>query len=80
VHFQASVIHFFYMSKLAEKLDVTPVAFTDEVAEMADYVRSPEGRTAIEDGLLDLQEGRTIEGKGVLAAELKRRAEVRRHG
>ena len=68
------------MSKLAEKLDVTPVAFTDEVAEMADYVRSTEGRTAIEDGLLDLQEGRTIEGEGALAAELKRRAEVRRHG
>lgn len=66
------------MSKVADKLDVTPVAFTNDVAEMADYVRSPEGRAAIENGLLDIQEGRTIRSKGALAAELKRRADVRR--
>jgi hypothetical protein len=66
------------MSKVTDELDVTPVAFTNDVAEMADYVRSPEGRAAIDNGLLDIQEGRTIEGKGALAAELKRRAEVRR--
>ena len=66
------------MSKVTDKLDVTPVAFTNDVAEMADYVRSPEGRAAIENGLLDIQEGRTIESRGALAAELKRRAGVRR--
>ncbi len=66
------------MSKVTDKLAATPVAFTNDVAEMADYVRSPEGRAAIENGLLDIQEGRTIESKGALAAELKRRAEVRR--
>ena len=64
------------MEKLRDK--PTPVALTDEVAEMADYVRSREGREAIENGLLDIQEGRTLEGKGALAAELKRRGQERR--
>ena len=73
-----NVVYSRRMSKITDKLDVTPVAFTNDVAEMADYVRSPEGRAAIENGLLDIQEGRTIESKGALAAELKRRAEVRR--
>jgi predicted transcriptional regulator len=45
---------------------------------MADYARSPEGRAAIERGLADIREGRAIEGKGALSAELKRRAEARR--
>jgi hypothetical protein len=64
------------MEALRDKL--TPVALTDDVAEMADYVRSPEGRAAIEAGLLDIQEGRTLEGTGALAIELKRRAKERR--
>jgi hypothetical protein len=51
---------------------------TGDVAELADYVRSREGREAIETGLLDIQEGRTLEGKGTLALELKRRATERR--
>jgi len=63
------------MEALRDKL--TPVALTDDVAEMADYVRSPEGRAAIEAGLLDIQEGRTLEGTGALAVELKRRAKER---
>ena len=64
------------MEALRDKL--TPVALTDDVAEMADYVRSPEGRAAIEAGLRDIQEGRTLEGTGALAIELKRRAKERR--
>jgi predicted transcriptional regulator len=66
------------MAKVAEKMDVTPVAFTDDLAEMADYVRSPEGRAAIERGLQDIDDGRMFEGKGALASELKRRADERR--
>lgn len=66
------------MSKVKDSIDVTPVAFTNDVAEMADYVRSAEGRSAIENGLRDIQENRTVKGKGTLAAELKRRAEMRR--
>jgi predicted transcriptional regulator len=66
------------MAKVAEKMDVTPVAFTDDLAEMADYVRSPEGRAAIERGLQDIEDGRMFEGDGSLASELKRRAEERR--
>jgi predicted transcriptional regulator len=54
-----------------------PVVLTDDVADMSDYVRSREGRAAIEAGLSDIQEGRTLEGEGVLARELKRRAEER---
>ena len=65
-----------HMEMLKDKL--SPVALTDDVAEMADYVRSDEGRIAIEAGLLDVQEGRTLEGPGVLSAELKRRAQERR--
>ena len=41
------------MDKLINKVDLTPVALTDDVAEMADSVRSKEGRDAIETGLLD---------------------------
>jgi hypothetical protein len=66
------------MTKVEEKLDVTPVALTDDHAAMADYARSPEGRAAIEHGLADIRHGRFIEGKGALSAELKRRAEARR--
>ncbi len=66
------------MTKEAEKLDVTPVALTDDITAMADYTRSPEGRAAIECGLADIRQGRIIEGKGALSAELKRRAEARR--
>ena len=70
------MIYYDRMEKLRDKL--TPIALTDDVAEMADYVRSKEGREAIEMGLLDIQEGRTLEGKGALAIELKRRAKERR--
>ncbi len=66
------------MVKANETLDEMPVALTDEVAAMADYVRSAEGHTAIQHGLADLQAGRIISGKGALAAELKRRAVQRR--
>ena len=66
------------MEKVGKKLDLRPVAITDDVAQMADYVRSPEGRAAIERGLRDIQEGRTLQGRGTLAAELRRRAEERR--
>jgi hypothetical protein len=67
-----------HMSKVEEQLDVAPVALTDDLTAMADYARSPEGRAAIERGLADIREGRAIEGKGALSAELKRRAEARR--
>ncbi|WP_294538188.1 hypothetical protein [uncultured Rhodoblastus sp.] len=68
------------MAKLAEHtpIDVTPVALTDDLAAMSDYVRSAEGRAAIERGLSDIRQGRIIEGGGALAAELKRRATERR--
>ncbi len=54
------------------------VAMTDDVAEMADYVRSREGREAIEAGLRDFQEGMTLDGRGTLSTELKKRAKERR--
>ncbi len=66
------------MIKTAEKNVATPVALTDDAAGMADYVRSPEGRAAIERGLADIRRGRTLEGKDALACELKRRAGIRR--
>ncbi|GEM_PF-6998202 len=68
----------FGMTKTADKLDVTPIALTDEVAAMTDYVRSPGGRAAIERGLSDIRQGRVIEGKDALAVELKKRAATRR--
>ena len=66
------------MTKIEDKLDVTPVALTDDHAAMADYARSAEGRAAIERGVADIRHGRIIEGAGALSAELKRRAEARR--
>jgi predicted transcriptional regulator len=66
------------MTKVQEKLDVTPVALTDDLTAMTDYVRSPEGRGAIKRGLADIRHGRIIEGKDALSTELKRRAEARR--
>ena len=66
------------MAKVDEKLEVTPVALTDDLTAMTDYVRSPEGRGAIERGVADIGQGRVIEGKGALSAELKRRAAARR--
>jgi hypothetical protein len=66
------------MTKVQEKPDVTPVALTDDLTAMTDYVRSLEGRKAIERGLADIQHGRIIEGKDALSTELKRRAEARR--
>jgi predicted transcriptional regulator len=66
------------MTKTAENKVATPVALTDDVAGMADYVRSPEGRASIERGLADIRQGRTMEGKDVLACELNRRAAIRR--
>ena len=65
------------MAKVAEKMDVTPVAFTDDLAEMADYVRSPEGRAAIERGLR--YRGRPhARGQGGACFRAKRRADERR--
>jgi len=67
------------MSKVTKpQIEIAPVALTDEFAAMADYVRSAEGREAIERGLADLREGRIFEGKGALARELQRRAAIRR--
>ncbi len=66
------------MTKVEDKLDVTPVALTDDYAAMANYARSPGGRAAIERGVADIRQGRIIEGAGALSAELKRRAEARR--
>jgi hypothetical protein len=40
--------------------------------------RSPEGRAAIERGLSDIRQGRTLEGQDAFASELKRRAAIRR--
>ena len=68
----------FSMTKTADKLDVTPIALTDDLTAMADYVRSPDGRAAIERGLSDIRQGRVIEGKDTLAVELKQRAAIRR--
>ncbi len=66
------------MTAAAEKTAATPVALTDDVTAMAVYVRSPEGRAAIERGVADLREGRIIEGANALATELNRRAAARR--
>jgi predicted transcriptional regulator len=54
------------------------VPLTDDVADMADHMRSAQGRAAIRQGLKDIEEGRVLVGKGVLAAELMRRATSRR--
>ena len=68
------------MAKTAERerMVVTPIALTDELAAMSNYVRSLEGRAAIERGIADIHQGRTIEGTGVLAVELTARAIRRR--
>jgi hypothetical protein len=52
------------MTKVEDKLDVMPVAITDELTAMAEYASSREGREAIQRGLADIRHGRTIEGKG----------------
>jgi hypothetical protein len=62
--------------KTAEKNGPTPVALADDAARMADYVRSREGRAAIERGVADIRQARTLEGKDALASELKRRAAI----
>lgn len=66
------------MGKVDDQVDVTPIALTDDLTAMADYVSSPEGRAAISRGIADIREGRFIEGRGALAAELKRRSDLRR--
>jgi len=66
------------VTKTAEKNVATPVALTDDVAGMADYLRSPKGRAAIERGLADIRQGRTLEGQDAFASELKRRAAIGR--
>lgn len=65
------------MNKVDDKLDVTPIALTDELTSTAEYASSGEGRAAIQHGLADIRDGRIIEGKGTPAV-LKRRAEARR--
>ena len=67
------------MENVTQNLEVTPVLITDDFTEMADYVRTTEGRLAIERGLTDIREGRVIDGRGALATELGRRAGERRH-
>jgi hypothetical protein len=64
------------MTKTLPIPTVTPVPLTDDVAAMADYVRSAKGREAIERGLSDIKHGRVI--AGALSPELKRRAASRR--
>ena len=66
------------MSNIDDKVPVTPIALTDDLTAMADYVSSSGGRAAISHGIADIREGRFIEGRGALAAELKRRADLRR--
>ncbi|MGI8570303.1 MAG: hypothetical protein ACR2KT_15265 [Methylocella sp.] len=66
------------MTTTADRTDVTPIAITDDLTAVADYVRSPEGREAIERGLSDIEHGRIFEGKNALAIELKQRAAIRR--
>lgn len=66
------------MGNVDDKVDVTPIALTDDLTAMADYVSSAEGRAAIARGIADIQQGRIIEGQGALSTELKRRAEMRR--
>jgi hypothetical protein len=66
------------MTAAGKKTAAMPVALTDDVTAMAAYVRSPEGKAAIERGRADLREGRIVEGANALAIELKRRAAARR--
>ncbi len=67
------------MTKVAEKPEPAPIAFTEDVTAMADYVRSVEGRETIERGRSDVRRGRIIEGENALAVELRRRATARRY-
>jgi len=66
------------MTAATKKPAATPVALTDDVTAMSAYVRSPEGKAAIERGGADLREGRIVEGRNALATELNRRAKARR--
>jgi hypothetical protein len=66
------------MTKTVPTPAITPVALTDDVAAMADYVRSAKGREVIERGLSDIKHGRVIAGTDALSQELKRRAASRR--
>jgi hypothetical protein len=66
------------MTAAAKKPAATHVALTDDVTAMGAYVRSAEGRAAIERGRADLREGRIVEGRNALATELNRRAAARR--
>jgi hypothetical protein len=54
------------------------VALTDDVTDMADYMRTEQGRAAILRGLTDIEEGRVLVGQGALETELARRASSRR--
>jgi len=54
------------------------VRLTDDVADMAAYLRTEEGRAAIRRGETDIEEGRVLVGEGSLEAELVRRASARR--
>jgi hypothetical protein len=65
------------MSKTAVQIVDSPLATTDDMTGMADYIRSPEGRAAVERGVSDLRQGRVIRGKGSLSAEMRRRAAAR---
>ncbi len=64
------------MTKVVEKPEPTPIAITEDVTAMVDYVRSVEGREAIERGLSDVRKGLVINGENALAVELSRRAAI----
>ena len=49
------------MTKVVENPEPAPIAFTEDVTAMADYVRSAEGREAIERGLTDVRQGRRLQ-------------------
>jgi hypothetical protein len=57
--FTKPVIYYQHMDNSAEKLDVTPVAFADDVAEMAGCVRTRERATRLTAGseLVNLKQG-----------------------
>jgi hypothetical protein len=76
--FLGLVYYNYRMRYSAEKLDVTPALISDDFAEMTDYVRTAEGRRAIERGFSDIREGRVIDEKGSLSADLGRWAGERR--
>jgi hypothetical protein len=67
------------MTKMSSPPPIEPVALSDDVTGMADYVRGSKGRSAIARGLLDVEEDRVLIGENALLRELRRRASSRRN-